>query len=594
MSFQAPIRISDVIGRIGQRFLLLPAIQREFVWEAWQIEWLFDSLLQDYPIGSFLFWEVRDDHAKSEYRYYEFLRVYRERYSTLNPEFPTKGHSDFHAVLDGQQRLTALYIGLLGTYAYKLPRVWWDNSEAALPTRRLYLNVSGPAEDNIDEETGRIYEFRLLTSSEYTSESAKWFAVGDILNVADAYSFNQMLKLKGHAESEFASRALSTLHSVVHIKPLINYYLIQHSDLERALNVFVRVNSGGSKLSLSDMLMSTAIANWKEKDAKKEILGLVAQIQAKGFFIDKDLVLKCCLYLYSSDIRYKVSNFSAVQVKPFEKNWDSIERSVLSVFSFVRDLGFNEKTLTSHNALLPMIYWVHHKGLADDLVTKIALRKDREIMAHWLHAVLLKRIFGASADTVLSAIRRSFTGEKFGEPFLRKDLDEFPSYAIASILQVQGKDPQITDDFVDALLDTRYEERHAFSVLALLAPNLDYKNGDFHMDHLHPASSFRTRRDLERRGIAESDLDFYRDERNWNSILNLRNLDSNENKSKQDTPLVDWVKAEAARQKVTPLKFCLDRDLPSDDLALLEFERFRDFVDARKKLLRIRLREALL
>lgn len=593
MSFQAPIRISDVIGRIGQRFLLLPAIQREFVWEAWQVEWLFDSLLQDYPIGSFLFWEVRDDHAKSEYRYYEFLRAYRERYSTLNPEYPTRGHSDFHAVLDGQQRLTALYIGLLGTYAYKMPRVWWDDSEAALPTRRLYLNVTGPAQENIDEETGRVYEFRFLTSSEHASASGKWFAVGDILKVADAYSFNLMLKRNAYVESEFASRALSALHSVVHIKPLINYYLVQQLDLESALNVFVRVNSGGSKLSLSDMLMSTAIANWKEKDAKKEILGLVTQIQARGFFIDKDLILKCCLYLYSSDIRYKVSNFSAAQVKPFEENWDSIAQSVLTVFSFVHDLGFNEKTLTSHNALLPMIYWVHHKGLANDFVTRIALRKDREIMARWLHAMLLKRIFGASADTVLSAIRRAFAGEKFGDPFLRNDLDDFPSNAIASILQAQGKDPQITDEFVDALLDTRYEERLAFSVLAILAPNLDYKNGDFHMDHLHPASSFRTRRSLEERGVAESDLAFYRDERNWNSILNLRNLDSNENKSKQDTPLIDWMRAEAARQKTTPVKFCIDRDLPSEDLALLEFGRFREFIDARKKLLRSRLREAL-
>ena len=94
--------------------------------------------------------------------------------------------------------------------------------------------------------------------------------------------------------------------------------------MEGALNVFVRVNSGGEPLSLSDMLMSTAIANWKIRDARKEIYGLVEQIQARGFFVDKDLILKACLYLYSSDIRYKVSNFKAASVKPFEDNWDAI------------------------------------------------------------------------------------------------------------------------------------------------------------------------------------------------------------------------------------------------------------------------------
>jgi hypothetical protein len=120
-----------------------------------------------------------------------------------------------------------------------------------------------------------------------------------------------MLKTAGYQDSEFASRALSKLHSVVHTERIINYYTVKQADMEKALNVFVRVNSGGEALSLSDMLMSTAIANWTIRDAKKEIFGLVDQVQAKGFFISKDLVLKACLYLYNSDIRYKVSNFTA-------------------------------------------------------------------------------------------------------------------------------------------------------------------------------------------------------------------------------------------------------------------------------------------
>ena len=592
MSFQTPITISDALSRIRERRLLLPAIQREFVWEAWQVEWLFDSLLQGYPIGSFLFWEVRDAHAKNEYRYYEFLREFRERFSIHNPPFATNGHYDFDAVLDGQQRLTALHIGLVGTYAYKLPRRWWENNEYALPTRRLYLNVYERAEDTVEEETGRVYEFRFLTADEHGQQPDKWFLIGDILKFADAYTFNQMLKERSYLDSEFASRALSSLHSVVHLNRLINYYSVQQADMERALNVFVRVNSGGTKLSLSDMLMSTAIANWKAKDAKKEILGLVEQIQGKGFFVDKDLVLKACLYLYSSDIRYKVSNFSAAQVKPFEDNWDAIAESILAVFELIRDFGFNEKTLTSKNALLPLIYWVHHKGLAAELTTKLALRTDRAIMARWLPAMLLKGIFGASADTVLSAIRKAFTAEEFGNPFVRTELTEFPAQTIAGILQSQGKDPLITDEFIDTLLDTRYEEKHAFSILAMLAPNLDYKNGDFHMDHLHPASLFRAKRGLHKLGVADADLDFYHDERHWNSILNLRHLDSNENKSKQDMPLVEWVKAEASRQQTTPEKFCIDRDLPTSTIAL-EFAKFREFIDARRKLLQARLRQAL-
>ncbi|MGB7284232.1 MAG: DUF262 domain-containing protein [Candidatus Acidiferrum sp.] len=152
MPFQMPISISDAVSRIDAHRLLLPAIQREFVWKPQKIEWLFDSILQGYPIGSFLFWEVRTDEDRNSFRYYEFLREFREWYKTHNPEFNTKGFGDFLAVLDGQQRLTAIYIGLKGSYAYKRPRVRWEDNERVLPTRRLYLNIDRPAPDEEDDE----------------------------------------------------------------------------------------------------------------------------------------------------------------------------------------------------------------------------------------------------------------------------------------------------------------------------------------------------------------------------------------------------------------------------------------------------------
>ena len=566
------------------------------MWEAWQIEWLFDSLMQGYPFGSFLFWEIRDKKAKNDYKYYEFIRIFRQRYITHNPGFSTKNHTDFEAVLDGQQRLTAIYLGLLGTYAYKLPRVRWDDSEYALPTRTLHFNIKGPAEDVVEEESGRVFEFSFLTDAEYQKDPDKWFLVGDILKVAEIFDFNKMLKERGYQDSEFASKSLSTLHSVVHMKPIINYYLVKEADMERALNVFVRVNAGGEKLSLSDMLMSTAIANWTKKDAKREIFGLVDKIQSKGFYISKDLVLKSCLYLYSSDIRYKVTNFSAAQVKLFEDNWDAIAESILAVFNLIRDFGFEESSLTSKNALLPIIYWVHHKQLAKDIATKTQLGTERQQIRVWLHSMLLKGIFGGSADTVLSAIRKAFSTastskiEKFGKPFILPGLAKFPAQSIETILKSQGIDPDINDDFIDSLLYTKYEEKRAFSILSLLAPNLDYRNGDFHKDHLHPASTFKSKRNLKNLGISDEDLDFYLDQDNWNSILNLRHLDANENKSKQDKPLADWVKGEAKRQKAAVNKFCIERDIPTN---ILDISKFKEFIAERRKLLSKRLAKAL-
>ena len=79
-------------------------------------------------------------------------------------------------------------------------------------------------------------------------------------------------------------------------------------------------------------------------------------------------------------------------------------------------------------------------------------RQDRERICRWLHIMLLKGIFGASTDIVLAAIRREFIEQEVGKPFLRPDLNQFPSDKIEAILQKHGKDPGVSKGFIDSLL----------------------------------------------------------------------------------------------------------------------------------------------
>ncbi|MFS4418660.1 DUF262 domain-containing protein, partial [Maribacter sp. 2307ULW6-5] len=184
MSFQIPITISDAIERIESNKLLLPAIQREFIWTHSKIEWLFDSIMRNYPISSFLFWNVEEKTSKN-YRFYKFINEYRERYKTHNEEISTNGINSFNAVLDGQQRLTSLYLGLKGSFGYKEYRRKWEDTEWSIPTRHLYLNISN---ELTEEEDGRIYEFSFLEKDltqereVYETEDKNWFKVGAILN----------------------------------------------------------------------------------------------------------------------------------------------------------------------------------------------------------------------------------------------------------------------------------------------------------------------------------------------------------------------------------------------------------------------------
>ena len=114
--------IEVAIRQIVNRRYLLPAIQKKFTWNSSQICVLFDSIMRGYPINTFMFWKVQNLDVKRSFRFYQFLERYCERFEENAQYFDTKGHGDFFAVIDGQQRLTSLYIGLKGTYADKLPQ----------------------------------------------------------------------------------------------------------------------------------------------------------------------------------------------------------------------------------------------------------------------------------------------------------------------------------------------------------------------------------------------------------------------------------------------------------------------------------------
>lgn len=167
MSFQVPVTVAEAIGAIERNQYVLPAIQREFIWSAGQITRLFDSLMRGYPIGSFLFWKIQADNVQ-QFQYYRFMDRYHARDHRHNEPITLTGNHDVTAVLDGQQRLTAINIGLKGTYADKLPYRWWKSPDA-FPERRLYLNLM-PEEG---DEAELAYHFRLLREADLeTGEGA--------------------------------------------------------------------------------------------------------------------------------------------------------------------------------------------------------------------------------------------------------------------------------------------------------------------------------------------------------------------------------------------------------------------------------------
>ena len=556
----------------------MPAFQRDFVWSAEQIEKLFDSLMKGYPISSMLFWKVKGG-TKTDFRFYKFLSAFIQYHRICNDPIPTDNINDFYAILDGQQRLTSLYIGLCGSYAYKDYRKRWDYSESNFPTRHLYLNIS---RKYTQEESDREFIFSFVDKNISKEKdlfidksSEKWFRVGKILALHQDYNYGIDEFAEDNNIDKESKRLLRLLDNVIHTKLNINFYEEDEQKPDKAVNIFIRINSGGTALSFSDILMSIAIANCKQMDAKTEIKNLVEHIRSKGFNISHDFILKSFLYLYHKDVRSLITSFNLSFIELVENNWTRIRDAVSNLFDLLRSFGLTDFTMTSYNAAMPILYYLYNKDIYQDFYKKMGNREDCEIIKKWLFSILLRRAFGASADSVLAQSRRAYTTDITG-CYIKETVTLFPAAEINSEIK---KLSDVGDDFIEDLLYSQKDSRYSFPILAMLYPNLDYRNNNFHQDHLHPASAYN---DLEEKDKEKYGWQVY------NSILNLQMLDANENESKNAKPLDKWV-SEQTRNKDMQ-KFMEDHLIPDTDLSL---SNFSDFVEKRKTILVQRIKKMI-
>lgn len=564
--FQTPISIDDAISRIECRDYLLPAIQRKFVWSCEQIEALFDSIMRDYPINSFMLWNVSSEKTKSDYKFYEFLSEYRYFFKEENPYVPTTGYKDFYAVIDGQQRLTALYIGLKGSYAYRMPRRWLKDTEDSMPTRRLYLNLTSQLPE--EDERKMVYNFKFLSNEDVEKLLAKndiLFLVNDIYKYKDPDELEDYMSNQSWSNNKFAKKALRKLREVVFISKIINYYQEDNQDIDTVLDIFIRTNSGGEPLSFSNLLMSITTANWK-RDARKEFKSLIDAIYANNFIISADLILKCCLVLFNDNIKFQVANFSASSVYAFDENWVRIRKCIEVTFELLKKWGFNDSSLRAKNAIIPIVYYIYYHNIENDICNNIRHIEEKEAIRKWLCISLLKGVFGGQSDSVLSRIRKVL---KANIGFNMFPFEEIKNEFMGN----DAKSLSLSDEVIDDILKTQKDSPNCYAILALLYSHLHYDTIAYHKDHLHPASKFYN--------LKESDFDnseqyaFYTNNENWNSILNLQLLDSSTNESKNDEDLIDWV---------TQRKIDLKSHLIPENTSL-EFKDFEEFINHRRILL---------
>ena len=570
--------IRAVIEEINSRKIYLPAIQRKYVWDDDQITRLMDSIMLGYPIGTFLFWKVRKSIInKKEYSMYEFIKDFHERDVYKNPSAPQpfpigSDEETIWAVLDGQQRLTSLYIALQGSMSRKLPNKRWKNDDA-FPIKELYLDLHSQRTDEEDIS----YEFKFLTQEEAKKQKDDklWYLVKDILKYSQDELETDLIIPNGWASDKVASdkvamKNISLLHTRLVGDEIINYFEVQTDSIDSVLDIFVRVNSGGTVLSKSDLLFSTIVSHWDK--ARDEIDKLLAEINkiGEGYKFSNDFIMRTCLYVLDMSVTLKVETFKKESVLKIKNNWENIRKTIKDTVDLLNEFGFNSENIISYVAVSPMVYY-RFKGGNFDAESKSELRK-------YIVISQVRQVFGAATNSALTSIR---------EALKAAPTDSFKMGNLLKVRFTGERTLRYTSEEIDAMFDTYEIGAYTFMLLSLLYPNLKYSQKGFHQDHMHPYAGFEESKIANLKLPDGSIIDDVRKDewrRRRNTLANLQLLEGRENERKNATPLVDWIEVTANSENA--------KYMPSD--SSFELSHFEDFMDKRQKLMSDALKAILL
>ena len=527
--------IKNLIKKIDNNEYVLPALQREFVWKPEQIERLFDSIMKGYPIGSFLFWNVQNENI-NKYEFYNILKEYHQRDARHNTKINISHKDSVTAILDGQQRITSIYIALKGTYSYKIKGAW-KNNDNAYPSRQLYLNIVSP---NLDTNKDVQFDFRFLTNEEAEdfTEDTLWYPVSDILQFEVGEMFTVIARYQELYRKNFPNESvektsyimnsLGTLHQMME-KDILAYYEENSQEIDKVLDIFIRMNSGGTTLTYSDLLLSLATAKWQNLNAREEIYSLVDELNmiGNGFNFNKDNILKAALVLTDKkNIKFRASNFDKQTTNLIETNWEKTKKAISLAVNLLSNFGFNGDTLIANSVIIPVVYYLYKIDCPNNYLEADRYLNDRNKIKYFVQISLLKRIFGGTPDSILLKMRENM-----------QDLSE--GFPLSKLLKVRdtNKSLIITDEDIDYLLDTKIG-KYSFTLLSVIFPAIDLKN-KFHQDHIFPSSKYKNKKNLREIGYSEEEITFIVE--HIDTIVNLQLLEGIPNTEKNNKYFDDWL-----------------------------------------------------
>lgn len=552
--------VQDLLGKINEEYFL-PELQREFVWDndvskfADKVYSLFDSITRGYPIGTFLFWEV--DFGTLERNQITVLKFINDNLAENEPVGKDKFlNKKIQLVLDGQQRITLLNLAFNGVFTQK----YYKKRKKFYLFFNLLCNPKIDKDDAEQDINVKKYEFKLFENEKdcFQEDNKIWYKIGyfftrNVISGSEQRKIFDQFKIKEPELQDLVRDNISQFYNAI-TKLNLSYYNIQSAEEAEALEIFVRVNSGGVVLSYSDLLFSKIKHFWKKGDsplvARSEFKELLNEINADSFNFDSDFLLKAALYCIDKDVRYRLKNFTPENIQLIKSNWETLKKCLKTTKDFLNQANItNSKVLRSKNAIIPILYFIKKTGS----YSIEPYSKNFDLLKKYIYIALLNGVFGGQSDEILVSTRKILTNISANQYFPLEDI----------LKEIKKKKPiaATPDQILEIIKETEYNSDTSYLILNLIYGSI-FEKVNFHEDHMYPQTSMKK---------------IY-DKKIVDNIGNVQALGSYTNQSKLDEKFSEWIKKNEKNEKYCEIH--LVPKLPSYDET-----QFETFVKERQSLI---------
>ena len=349
------MKIEAILNLVDLGSIALPEFQRGYVWNRDQVRGLVASLYRKHPVGSLLVWGTKAETADA------------------------RGDGELaqgvvKLLLDGQQRVTSLY----GIIRGKPPEFF--EAKAKTFTGLCF---------HLDDETFEFYAPMKM------GDNPLWVNVTELMQKGvGEYAQRVVATPELQAKAKEYINRLNAIDSIKQIDLHVEEVTGEDKTVDVVVDIFNRVNSGGTKLSKGDLALAKICAQWP--DARSEMNKRLEAWRKAGFRFRLELLLRCINAIVTGEALF--SALKDVDTEAFRKGLSEAEKAVNYLLNMISSrLGLDHDRVLGSRSALPLMgrYLVQRGGRLQD-------HRERDKLLYWYVHTFLWGRYAGSTETVLN------------------------------------------------------------------------------------------------------------------------------------------------------------------------------------------------